>query len=408
MDYSNTQEDNCSNADSGQTGTKTCQMKSPENKPGKLHDLELKDKLAINCDKSDKDNGSKRGEFDDLELQEKSSAGGTDDSTGSNNTEIHVLELQGKEKPDESGVGTRIKGKELYIDTNKILSIIGNDDESGSKGTERLDLELQEKPTTGGSDDSAESKKRELRTIQLRLAAICMVWVFAFTAYSGLQNLESSLNARVGTCALAGLTGGGFLTCLPAPAVISKIGCKGAVCVSVCVCVFVGSMYELAYITCELGVDWVGYAMLCFGICDTVASPVAGILGKYVKRIPLLFGATCLNSATLICMLLWQPKSSEKYIFFLLPAVWGITDGIWQTQGGALIGSIFRDQQEASFANLRMFQALGFTIAYLYSGHLCVAVKLYIALVMVVLSFCLVVVVEMRVRKKKTFKYGQM
>ena len=74
----------------------------------------------------------------------------------------------------------------------------------------------------------------------------------------------------------------------------------------------------------------------------------------------------------------------------------------------ALIGSVFRDQQEPAFANLRMFQALGFTIAYLYSGHLCVTVKLYIALAMVVCSFCLVLVVETRARRKKHFKYGQM
>ena len=93
-------------------------------------------------------------------------------------------------------------------------------------------------------------------------------------------------------------------------------------------------LFLQAYITCELGVDWVGYAMLCFGICDTVASPVAGLLGKYVKRTPLFFAAASLNVATLICMLLWQPKASEKYVFFLLPAMWGIADGIWQTQSG--------------------------------------------------------------------------
>nr|KAG5700362.1 hypothetical protein BaRGS_029614 [Batillaria attramentaria] len=78
----------------------------------------------------------------------------------------------------------------------------------------------------------------------MNVGAICLVWVFTFTAYSGLQNLESSLNARVGTYSLAGITGGGFITCLLAPAVISKIGCKGALVISwVCLAVFVGANY---------------------------------------------------------------------------------------------------------------------------------------------------------------------
>ena len=90
------------------------------------------------------------------------------------------------------------------------------------------ELELQEGPPKQKLGDVASSLKvRQLRSIRRNLAAICLVWVFTFTSFSGLQNLESSLNARVGTYALAGLTGGGFLTCLLAPAVISKIGCKG-------------------------------------------------------------------------------------------------------------------------------------------------------------------------------------
>ena len=111
------------------------------------------------------------------------------------------------------------------------LNLVGANHGNDPKDSRSYEVELQEKSPRAeklGDDAMISSRKgRQLRSIKLNLGAICLVWVFTFTSYSGLQNLESSLNARVGTYALAGLTGGGFLTCLLAPAVISKIGCKG-------------------------------------------------------------------------------------------------------------------------------------------------------------------------------------
>lgn len=79
-------------------------------------------------------------------------------------------------------------------------------------------------------------EEREAKPIKKRLllnfASICIMWVFSFTAYSGLQNLESSLNPGVGVYSLAALTGGGLVSCLLAPVIISYIGCKGALIIS--------------------------------------------------------------------------------------------------------------------------------------------------------------------------------
>merc|ERR1711879_71313 len=166
--------------------------------------------------------------------------------------------------------------------------------------------------------------------------------------------------------------------------------------------------FTRAFVTCDLGIDWVGYSMLCFGISDTLFSPVAGILGKYVKRPTLFLGALLLNVATLVSMLLWKPLESEKYVFFIIPAVWGLSDAVWQTQGAALIGSAFHDKQEPAFANLRMFQALGMTIAYLYSNSLCEHIKLYIAGGLLVVAILLTTVVEIRIKRKPRLMYDKM
>mgnify|MGYP003692096695 CR=1 FL=1 len=65
----------------------------------------------------------------------------------------------------------------------------------------------------------------------------------------------------------------------------------------------------------------------------------------------------------------------------------------------ALVGLAFSDKQEPAFSNLRMFQALGFTVGYLYSNHLCEYLKLYIAGGQLVLSMILVFVVEFRLKR---------
>ena len=65
---------------------------------------------------------------------------------------------------------------------------------------------------------------------------------------------------------------------------------------------------------------------------------------------------------------------------------------------------MFSSNQEPAYANLRMFQALGFTIAYMYSKFLCEYIKLYIAAGFVVGAVILQTVVEIRVKRsdKKT------
>ena len=57
-----------------------------------------------------------------------------------------------------------------------------------------------------------------------------------------------------------------------------------------------------------------------------------------------------------------------------------------------------------------MFQALGMTIAFLYSNSLCEDVKLYIAggLLVVAVSLAIVVEIKVKVRGKQEVQYDKM
>ena len=60
---------------------------------------------------------------------------------------------------------------------------------------------------------------------------------------------------------------------------------------------------------------------------------------------------------------------------------------------------LFTDKQEAAFAAYRIFQSLGYALAFGYSYVLCVETKLYIISTVLVVSLLLYSVIELRLRK---------
>ena len=87
-----------------------------------------------------------------------------------------------------------------------------------------------------------------------------------------------------------------------------------------------------AYAACELGIGWVGYTMICFGVVNTIFSPTNGILVKYIGRPPLLIFGFLINMGTLALLRFWTPDKSQLIVFFVIPGLWGMGDAIWQTQ----------------------------------------------------------------------------
>ncbi|CAH1955058.1 unnamed protein product [Acanthoscelides obtectus] len=71
----------------------------------------------------------------------------------------------------------------------------------------------------------------------------------------------------------------------------------------------------------------------------------------------------------------------------------------------SLYGTLFRRNKEAAFSNYRLWESVGFVIAYAYSTHLCARMKLYVQLTMLVGGFLLYVSVEIhhlhKIRRQK-------
>ncbi|XP_022096277.1 protein unc-93 homolog A-like isoform X2 [Acanthaster planci] len=74
------------------------------------------------------------------------------------------------------------------------------------------------------------------------LIVLSLAFLFNFTAYSALQNLQSSLHATAGVASLAVIYGGIIISSLFAPALIRAIGTKWAI----AVCIFCYTLFTIA------------------------------------------------------------------------------------------------------------------------------------------------------------------
>ncbi|XP_072499984.1 protein unc-93 homolog A-like [Notamacropus eugenii] len=149
---------------------------------------------------------------------------------------------------------------------------------------------------------------------------------------------------------------------------------------------FLSGDYTKSYVTCALGIQYVGYVMICFSAINSICSLLFGKLSQYTGRIALFVLGAIIHLSCIISLLLWKPHSSQMAVFFIFPGLWGIADAILQTQTNAIYGVLFVKNKEAAFANYRLWESLGFVIAFGYSTFLCVNIKLYIVLGVLILS----------------------
>uniref|UniRef100_A0A8B9GJW1 Protein unc-93 homolog A n=1 Tax=Amazona collaria TaxID=241587 RepID=A0A8B9GJW1_9PSIT len=157
---------------------------------------------------------------------------------------------------------------------------------------------------------------------------------------------------------------------------------------------FLSGDYTKAYVTCALGIHYVGYVMICFSAVNSFCSLLFGKISQFTGRKLLFALAAVTNTACIIALLLWKPHAKQLAVFFIFPALWGLSDAIWQTQTNGLYGILFEKHKEAAFANYRLWESLGFVISFGYSTKLQIYVKLYILLSTLVLCMVMYGAVE--------------
>ncbi|XP_051954489.1 protein unc-93 homolog A-like [Xyrauchen texanus] len=165
---------------------------------------------------------------------------------------------------------------------------------------------------------------------------------------------------------------------------------------------FLDGEYTKNYVTCALGIHYVGFVMICFGAVNSLCSFAFGRLAAYTGRIPLFCLAALINLGCILGLLYWKPHPDQLPVFFVFSALWGMADAVWQIQTNALYGILFADHKEAAFANYRMWESLGFVIAFAYSTYICLSTKIYIILTLLAVTMVTYLFVEYKEYKQPT------
>lgn len=163
--------------------------------------------------------------------------------------------------------------------------------------------------------------------------------------------------------------------------------------------------YTKAFVSCPIGIQKIGYVMATYGGSTTFFALSLSRVSKYTGRRVLFLTAGLVNLGTLVTLYLWSPSSDNVTFIFLLPVIWGMAEGIWQTQSNALVALLFADMKDRAFANYHTWKAIGFTITFVYGNFLCVSTKLIIAIALLCIAMTLYFIVEIRVKQQSYRRY---
>ncbi|XP_070561128.1 protein unc-93 homolog A-like [Ptychodera flava] len=151
--------------------------------------------------------------------------------------------------------------------------------------------------------------------------------------------------------------------------------------------------FNESYVTCGIGVEYVGYVVLCTSITQTLTSFPSGLLTKYIGRLSQLAFGVVLGCVLIIMMLLWDPDD-RVILYYLIAAGWGVTDALIKLQIRSFIGLLYPDKPSAAFANFHLWNAVGSSVSFAMSLMFCVSTKLYLLFCFQLIALALYAVVE--------------
>ncbi|GLH03527.1 Protein unc-93 homolog A [Gryllus bimaculatus] len=143
-----------------------------------------------------------------------------------------------------------------------------------------------------------------------------------------------------------------------------------------------------AFVSCAWGISNIGYVMICYGVVNSVSAVGAGWLVKLTGRMPVVVGATILHAGLLVTLLLWRPHSDDRVTYF------------HKENKMAMCGILFPGEEEAAFSNFRLWESLGYIVAYAYSAYIITYAKIYVLLVFLAAGVGLYVVIEISEKKR--------
>ncbi|XP_065916825.1 protein unc-93 homolog A-like isoform X2 [Dysidea avara] len=140
----------------------------------------------------------------------------------------------------------------------------------------------------------------------------------------------------------------------------------GLVCANATDMGYLYGTFTLVYITECVGVKWVGFSLMTYGVSSTIGSYSTGKLLSYIPRYVIIVLNLLLMLGLLVFLLLWDREPSYVVVF-LVPILWGICDAVWNTTTTSFFGIVFESDRETGYSIQRLWQAIAFSVLFVCS-----------------------------------------
>ena len=79
-----------------------------------------------------------------------------------------------------------------------------------------------------------------------------------------------------------------------------------------------------------IGVHWIGFCQISFGIGSAVSAFLNGFLARFIPQYILVYIGALVNIGTVIFLLVWE-RQPNYYIVFIVLLLWGYCEGLWSS-----------------------------------------------------------------------------
>ncbi|XP_044395552.1 UNC93-like protein 3 isoform X2 [Triticum aestivum] len=171
---------------------------------------------------------------------------------------------------------------------------------------------------------------------------------------------------------------------------------------------FVWAVFTKSIVTPVLGISGVGGAMAIYGASDVVCSLVAGRFTSGLHSATFIVSVGAIVQAVVLFWLLLFYSPVEGLLGAAIPlfigALWGVGDGVLNTQLSALLGLLFEDVKEAAFAQLKVWQSGAIAVIFFLSPSITLQAMLILMAASLVVSFGLFLLLTLVVEKPSSIR----
>ncbi|CAN4116945.1 unnamed protein product [Withania somnifera] len=171
---------------------------------------------------------------------------------------------------------------------------------------------------------------------------------------------------------------------------------------------FVWAEYTKYIVKPTMGESGVGGAMAVYGVFDAICSLVTGHFTFGLSSISIIVsGGALVQGAVLIWILLTHSVTGGVLgILYplLIAALWGIGDGVLNTQLSALLGILFKDDLEGAFAQLKLWQSFAIAIVFFAGPYISLQTMLVVMFVALCLSALGFLFLTLKVEKAFSYR----